>query len=130
VQCSIFIDTFYPQSERPATRKFVDDYNNAYHRNPSFLEAHAFDAAGLLKKAYNDRHPGTREEMREALAGMSKPFEGAAGDTVFGRDREGQKPFFWLWINRGTIQEFDPEGPPPVPPAAPPPVPKEPSKPR
>jgi ABC-type branched-subunit amino acid transport system substrate-binding protein/thioredoxin-like negative regulator of GroEL len=130
VQCSIFIDTFYPQSERPATRKFVDDYNNAYHRNPSFLEAHAFDAAGLLKKAYEDRHPGTREEMREALAGMSKPLEGAAGDTVFGKDREGQKPFFWLWINRGTIQEFDPEGPPPVPPAAPPPPPKEPPKPR
>src|SRR5260370_927632 len=130
VQCSIFIDTFYPQSERPATRKFVDDYNNAYHRNPSFLEAHAFDAAGLLKKAYEDRHPGTREEMREALAGMSKPLEGAAGDTVFGKDRAGQKPFFWLWINRGTIQEFDPEGPPPVPPAAPPPPPKEPPKPR
>jgi ABC-type branched-subunit amino acid transport system substrate-binding protein/thioredoxin-like negative regulator of GroEL len=130
VQCSIFIDTFYPQSERPATRKFVDDYNNAYHRNPSFLEAHAFDAAGLLKKAYDDRHPGTREEMREALAGMSKPFAGAAGDTVFGKDREGQKPFFWLWINRGTIQEFDPEGPPPVPPAAPPPPPKELPKPR
>ena len=39
------------------------------------------------------------------------------GDTVFGRDREAQKPFFWLWINRGIIVEFEPEGPPPVPPA-------------
>jgi len=41
----------------------------------------------------------------------------ATATTVFGRDREAQKPLFWLWINRGTIQEFDPEGPPPVPPA-------------
>jgi hypothetical protein len=55
-----------------------------------------------------------------SLLAQKKPIEGAAGDTVFGKDREAQKPFFWLWINRGTIQEFDPDGPPPVPPAAPP----------
>ena len=48
---------------------------------------------------------------------------GATGDTVFGRDREAQKPLFWLWINRGTIQEFDPEGTPPVPAAVPQPPP-------
>ena len=55
--------------------------------------------------------------MRDALAAMRKPFDGATGDTTFAKDREAQKPFFWLWINRGTIQEFDPDGPPPVPPA-------------
>src|SRR5205807_4069773 len=123
VQCSIFVDVFFPNSERAATRKFVDDYANSYHRAPGFLEAHAFDAAALIKKAVDERHPQSREEMRNALAGMTKPLEGATGDTVFGKDREAQKSFFWLWINRGTIVEFDPEGPPPVPPAAPPPPP-------
>jgi ABC-type branched-subunit amino acid transport system substrate-binding protein len=120
VQCSIFVDVFFPQSDRPATKKFVEDYVNSYHRQPGFLEAHAFDAAGLIKKALDERHPQTRADLRDALAGFRKPFEGAAGDTLFGKDREAQKPFFWLWINRGTIQEFDPEGTPPVPPAAPP----------
>ncbi|MGZ6143641.1 MAG: hypothetical protein ACXWLM_09890, partial [Myxococcales bacterium] len=81
------------------------------------------DASGLIKKAFDEKHPQTRDQMRDALAGMVKPLDGAAGDTVFGKDREAQKPFFWLWINRGTIQEFDPEGTPPVPPAAPPPPP-------
>ena len=119
VQCSIFVDVFFPNSERAATRKFVDDYGSAYHRAPGFLEAHAFDAAALIKKAVSERRPQTREALRDALAGMQKPFEGAAGDTVFGKDREAQKPFFWLWVNRGTIVEFDPEGPPPVPPAMP-----------
>ena len=57
--------------------------------------------------------------MRNALASMKKPFDGATGETVFGPDREAKKQLFWLWINRGTIQEFDPEGPPPVPPAQP-----------
>jgi ABC-type branched-subunit amino acid transport system substrate-binding protein/predicted negative regulator of RcsB-dependent stress response len=116
VQCSIFVDSFYASSERPATKKFVDDYASAYHRVPGFLEAHAFDAAQLLKKAVNEGHPGTREAMREALDSLKKPLDGAAGETVFGKDREAQKPFFWLWVNRGQIVEFDPEGQPPVPP--------------
>ena len=119
VQCSIFVDVFFANSERPATKKFVDDFGSAYKRAPGFLEAHAFDAAGILKRTIEERRPQSRDELRAMFAGMGKPFEGASGDTVFGRDREAQKPFFWLWINRGSIVEFDPEGPPPVPPAAP-----------
>ena len=119
VQCSIFVDSFFANSERPATRKFVDEFASAYHRPPGFLEAHAYDAAALLRRILEERRPQTREEVRDALAGMRKPFEGAAGDTVFGPDREAQKPFFWLWINRGNIIEFDPEAPPPVPVAPP-----------
>lgn len=117
VQCSIFADSFFAQSQRRATRKFVDDYDAAYHRAPGFLEAHAYDGAAILRKIVEERRPQSRDEMRNALAGMGRPFDGATGDTVFGRDREAQKSLFWLWINRGTIQEFDPEGPPPVPPA-------------
>jgi len=117
VQCSIFADSFFAQSQRRATRKFVEDYDAAYHRAPGFLEAHAYDGAAILRKVVEERRPQSRDEMRNALAGMGRAFDGATGDTVFGRDREAQKPLFWLWINRGTIQEFDPEGPPPVPPA-------------
>jgi branched-chain amino acid transport system substrate-binding protein len=119
VQCSIFVDVFFANSERPATRKFVDEFSTTYRRPPGFLEAHAYDAAGLLKRILEERRPQSRDELRAALANAGKPFEGAAGDTVFGKDREAQKAFFWLWINRGSIVEFDPEGPPPVPPAAP-----------
>jgi len=119
VQCSIFVDVFFASSERPATKKFVDDFNNSYKRSPGFLEAHAFDAASILKRLLDASHPQSRDDLRAALSTLGKPFEGAAGDTVFGKDREAQKPFFWLWINRGTILEFDPEGPPPVPPASP-----------
>ena len=115
VQCSIFVDVFFPQSDRPATRKFVEQFDSTYQRVPGFLEAHAHDAAAILRRAIEEKHPGSREEMREALASMGKPFDGAAGETTFDKDREAKKPFFWLWISRGTIQEFDPEGTPPVP---------------
>jgi ABC-type branched-subunit amino acid transport system substrate-binding protein/predicted negative regulator of RcsB-dependent stress response len=123
VQCAVFADGFFADSQRPATRKFVDDFDGAYHRRPGFLEAHAWDAAMIVRRILDEERPQTREAMRSALASMKKPFDGATGETVFGRDREAQKPLFWLWINRGTIQEFDPEGTPPVPAAVPHPPP-------
>ena len=123
MQCAVFADGFFADSQRPATRKFVDDFDGAYHRRPGFLEAHAWDAAMIVRRILDGERPQTREAMRNALASMKKPFEGATGDTVFGKDREAQKQLFWLWINRGTIQEFDPEGTPPVPAAVPQPPP-------
>jgi ABC-type branched-subunit amino acid transport system substrate-binding protein len=119
VQCSIFVDVFFSNSDRPATKKFVDEFSSTYRRSPGFLEAHAYDAGTILKKVLDERRPQSRDELRASLASLGKPYEGAAGDTTFGKDREAQKPFFWLWINRGNIIEFDPEGPPPVPPAPP-----------
>ncbi len=118
VQCAIFADGFFPQSQRTATKAFVEEYDSAYHRVPSYIEAHAHDVAGIVRTIVEKKHPQTREAMRDALLGMEQPFAGAAGDTKFSSDREAQKGFFWLWINRGVISEFDPDGPPPVPPAA------------
>lgn len=123
VQCSIFADTFFPASQRPATRQFVDEFDAAYHRQPGFLEAHGHDAAGLVKELIEKKKPTSREQLRDLLAAMDKPFVGASGDLKFGPDREVKKQLFWLWITRGNIQEFDPEGTPPVPPAQPPPPP-------
>jgi ABC-type branched-subunit amino acid transport system substrate-binding protein/predicted negative regulator of RcsB-dependent stress response len=120
VQCSIFVDGFFLQSQRPSTQKFVAEYDSAYHRNPGYLEAHGHDGAGILRELIERKHPQTRDELRDLLGRMDKPFPGAAGNVRFGPDREAQKTLFWLWINRGVIQEFDPEGPPPVPPVAPP----------
>ncbi|MFL5375510.1 MAG: ABC transporter substrate-binding protein [Myxococcales bacterium] len=119
VQCAVFADGFFADSQRPATRKFVEDFDSAYHRRPGFLEAHAWDVAMIVRRIIDEDRPQTRQAMRNALASMKKPFDGATGETVFGPDREAKKPLFWLWINRGTILEFDPEGPPPVPPATP-----------
>ena len=115
VQCSVFVDGFYPKSERPATKAFVDRFDASFHRQPLLLEAHAHDTAGLLKAVILGQRPRSREDMREALASMQRPFEGAVGDTTFGKDREAQKQLFWLWINRGHITEFDPAAQPPVP---------------
>jgi len=116
VACSIFVDGFFARSDRPATKLFVEKFESTFHRPPQLLEAHAHDAAGIVRSIIESKHPATREDMREALATMPRPYEGATGDTRFGPDREPEKPLFWLWINRGNIVEFDPAGTPPVPP--------------
>jgi branched-chain amino acid transport system substrate-binding protein len=115
VQCSIFVDGFFNRSQRPATARFVEIFESTFHRLPLLLEAHAHDAAGILKAVIQSRAPHSRDDLRDALSSMQKPFEGAAGDTVFGKDREADKALFWLWINKGNITEFDPAGQPPVP---------------
>jgi ABC-type branched-subunit amino acid transport system substrate-binding protein len=115
VQCSVFVDGFYNRSQRAATQKFVETFESTYKRLPLLLEAHAHDAAGILKTVIAERKPQTREDLRDALASMQKPFEGAAGDTAFDKDREPKKQLFWLWIDKGNIIEFDPTGKPPVP---------------
>jgi ABC-type branched-subunit amino acid transport system substrate-binding protein len=117
VQCAIFADGFFPQSQRGATKAFVAEYDSAYHRVPSYIEAYAHDVAGIVRGILEKQRPQTRDQFRDTLATMSKPFPGATGETRFGPDREAQKNFFWLWINRGQITEFDPDGNPPVPPA-------------
>ncbi|MBS2020802.1 MAG: penicillin-binding protein activator [Deltaproteobacteria bacterium] len=122
VQCAVFVDGFFPQSQRPATHQFVDEFDQAYKRAPGYLDAHAHDAAGLLKDLIERKKPQTRDALRDMLAQMDKAFPGATGDTKFGPDREVMKPLFWLWVTRGSIQEFDPEGAPPVPPAVPQPA--------
>ncbi len=115
VQCSIFVDGFFNKSTRPATAKFVETFETAFKRPPLLLEAHAHDAAGLLKMVIESKKPATRDDLRNALANMQKPFEGATGDTTFDQEREPRRQLFWLWINKGNILEFDPAGTPPVP---------------
>ncbi len=133
VQCAIFADGFFAQSQRPATKAFVDQFDSAYRATrcpslpattpclPSYIEAHGHDVAGIVRTLVEKKRPQTREQFRDQLAAMEQPYAGATGDTKFGPDREAQKSLFWLWISRGQIQEFDPDGPPPVPPTAPPP---------
>jgi len=104
-------------SERPATEEGSSTTSTARTAaRPASWRPTPFDAARASSSrcVLDERRRSRATNLRAALANLSKPFAGAAGDTVFAKDREAQKPFFWLWINRGNILEFDPEGPPPV----------------
>lgn len=113
VMCSVYVDGFYENSKRPATRTFVDSFHDAYKDfSPTLLDAIGFDTAQILKNVIDKGAPKTRAELRDRLAAV-KGHEGATGTTRFDDAREAQKPLFLLSIEPRGIKELTlrkPEG--------------------
>jgi hypothetical protein len=109
VTCSIYVDGFFVDSQRPATKRFVEAYRQAYRdqREPGLLEAIGYDSAGMLRQVIGQSRPKTRAELRDRLAAL-KDFEGATGRTSFNDAREAVKPLFFLTIEANGVREIDP----------------------
>jgi ABC-type branched-subunit amino acid transport system substrate-binding protein len=111
VTCSVYVDGFYAESERPATRRFVSAFRQAhpdFNREPFLLEAIGYDAAGMVRQVVEKAKPQTREEFREALSQV-KAFPGATGTTSFNAQREAVKPLFFLTIDSKGVRELEPK---------------------
>jgi ABC-type branched-subunit amino acid transport system substrate-binding protein len=107
VECAIFVDGFYAASERPETKAFVAAFQAKYNHPPSILEASAYDAARLLRRAL-EGGAATRDAVRDALA-TTRGFAGATGELSFDARREVQKPLFFLTVDKGAIRELTPQ---------------------
>ncbi len=110
VLCSVFVDGFYADSSREATRRFVHAYAEAYpEATPLLLDAVAYDSARMLRQVLEaEKGPLTRDAVRAALAGV-KDFEGATGRTSFNARREAEKPLFFLTVDPKGIRELQPQ---------------------
>jgi hypothetical protein len=107
VECAVFVDGFFPASERPDTRRFVEAFQTIHARAPSILEASAHDAAAMIAAAMA-RGASGRTELRDALASQ-KPFPGATGEVVFDARGEPVRSLFFLTVEKGVIREMRPE---------------------
>ena len=107
VECAVFVDGFFPASERPDTKRFVEAFQTIHARAPSILEASAHDAAGMIAAAMA-RGASGRKELRDALASQ-KPFPGATGEVVFDARGEPVRNLFFLTVEKGAIREMRPE---------------------
>ncbi|MFL5318389.1 MAG: ABC transporter substrate-binding protein [Myxococcaceae bacterium] len=108
VTCSIYVDGFYVDSNRPATKKFVAAYKAANGGNdPGLLEAIGYDSAAMFRQVIEKNAPKTREQFREDLQ-VLKGFDGATGTTSFTDKREAQKPLFFLSIDSKGVKELPP----------------------
>jgi ABC-type branched-subunit amino acid transport system substrate-binding protein len=107
VECAVFVDGFFPASERPDTRRFVEAFQTIHARAPSILEASAHDAAAMIAAAMA-RGASGRKELRDALASQ-KPFPGATGEVVFDARGEPVRNLFFLTVEKGAIREMRPE---------------------
>jgi branched-chain amino acid transport system substrate-binding protein len=110
IQGAVFSDGFYLKSSRPTTQAFVSSFKTNFDREPSMIEAEAYDTGKIVKTTVEINHPPDRHSFREALLRL-KNFEGATGVTSFGSDREAQKNLFLLTIKKEEILELDQEAP-------------------
>jgi ABC-type branched-subunit amino acid transport system substrate-binding protein len=115
VECAVFVDGFFPGSERPATRAFVQAFQERNGRAPSILEASAYDAARMVVHAVEKGRAEGREAVRAWLAGL-RDFPGATGDIGFDARGEPVRPLFFLTVDRTGVREMtaaEMAGPPP-----------------
>ncbi|QDE88104.1 amino acid-binding protein [Myxococcus xanthus] len=113
VTCSVFVDGFFVDSQRPATRRFVEQYREAYRaetgRDPGLLEAIGYDSGRMLRQLMEQKDaPRTRAQMRDAMANL-KDFDGATGRTSFNAKREAVKQLFLLSIDNKGVTEINVE---------------------
>jgi ABC-type branched-subunit amino acid transport system substrate-binding protein len=98
----LFTDGFYASSMRPATREFVERFAAAHGQPPGIVEAQAYDAALLAKRAL-DAGARSRPDVLRRLA-AADALQGATGEwrlTPTGLRRT----LFLLQVYNGKLQE-------------------------
>ncbi len=108
VTCSVYVDSFYEGSERPATRAFVSAFREA-HKDATItlLDAVAWDTASLVRGLVERSTPQSRAAFREQLQAV-KGFQGATGTLSFDDRREAQRQLFLLTITPRGVKEVTP----------------------
>jgi branched-chain amino acid transport system substrate-binding protein len=102
---SIFLDIYFKDSDSPAVREFIQEFQSAFGGTPSTLEAMGYDSVRFLGHALHGRKGGSGEDVRQAVAGM-RGFRGVTGLRSFMPDREAQVEPYLLTVEGGQIKEF------------------------
>nr|NIS41436.1 ABC transporter substrate-binding protein [Desulfuromonadales bacterium] len=95
VEGAIIVDGFYLYSSYSFVKEFVNHYYETYGREPTILEAQAFDAAGIMLSLLTDESIRGRQDLRLALSQI-KNYPGVTGATSFDIEGEADKILFLL----------------------------------
>jgi len=101
---AIIADCFCNVSRYPEANNFIDIYYSAYGREPAYIEALAYDSAGMIFKVLEKNDVQTRRDLVSALTGL-KNYRGATGATYFNEDRVSQKVAFILKVINGKLEQ-------------------------
>ena len=88
---SIFLDAFFPDTESPLGKHFIDLYRRTFGQDPSSMEALAYDAGRIVDAALTSGAPtASRAEVRDRLK-ATHGFSGVTGrinynDGTFSRN--------------------------------------------
>ena len=111
VLCSVYVEAFYEQSDRPSTKAFVSAFREAYRDSSiTLLDAVGFDTGALVRSVIEKQAPGSRADFREVLQHV-KNFEGATGSISFDDVREARRQLYLLNITTRGVKEVTPRRP-------------------
>ena len=101
---AVFVDSFYTLSYYPETNNFVDVYYSTYGREPEYIEALAYDSAGMIFQVLEKNDIQTRRDFASALIQVDN-YKGVTGVTSFDADRVSQKVAFILKVINGKLEQ-------------------------
>lgn len=108
VQGAVFCDSFFAESTRPATQRFIGRFQSQFGRLPGWLEAQAFDTAEIVRGVVESKKPATRQAFRGDLLQV-QGHEGATGRMRFLQNGEAENDLFLLTIKEDKIIEVGSE---------------------
>ncbi|MBI3815032.1 MAG: ABC transporter substrate-binding protein, partial [Nitrospinae bacterium] len=100
----IFADGFFPASEKPAVKEFVERYKIFYNKEPDILAAQAYDAARIILSLIKNGAKN-REEIKNGLLNL-KDYNGVSGAAAIQSSGDSQKTLFFLTVKNGKIVEI------------------------
>ncbi len=95
VKGNYFTTHFSPDEERPAVKRFVQNYRAYYGENPGAIAALSYDAAALVFDAVGRAERADRQAITDALA-ATRDFEAVSGKFSLDENHNAVKPLVVL----------------------------------
>lgn len=103
---ALVAEGFYADSRFDHVRKFVADFESVYGQRPRFIEAVAFDTAGIALDTVDRSNNDFRSGLKRELLGLNN-YAGVTGRTSFDETGEAEKQPTLLQIHRNRFTELD-----------------------
>ncbi|WP_010263944.1 ABC transporter substrate-binding protein [Treponema primitia] len=96
--------SFFPGSNDPDVKYFVDEFNKRYGMEPSSLTAQAYDSIGVFCEAIKAAGTLDREKVRDAVNAIDYP--GVTGRTTFDQGGDAAKVFQKVVVRNGAFVQY------------------------
>lgn len=95
---------FDSASSDPVIKEFIKDFNNKYHYEPGWVEAHAYDAFMIICQAIREvPEPVDGKKIKQYLDGMGD-YKGVTGNIRFDENGDVTKPVVFKTVRNGKFQ--------------------------
>ena len=92
---AVIPEGFFVNSQNPAVKAFVSDFEEIYDKSPGFIEAVAYDSAMMICSQLAEKELANRPALQKALVEMPA-YEGVTGKTRFLSSGEAEKRLYLL----------------------------------